>query len=379
MKNRMLFAGLGLMLGITVVAFVMSPLARQAQALALTTTTVYWRQVNDDGFGDSQSAQIPSLAVFGEYLYGGAWHFDGISSTSQIWRTTNGVDWQQVDARSTNGTAHLVVFNGNLYGGSWGGQIWRSSDGLTWTDVITDSFGDSNNGIARFAVFSDTLYASTWNGTTGTEIWRSLNGTDWQQFGEDGLENNPNNVGAIASEVYDGYLYYGVENSSTGAQLWRTDGITLTEIITNGFGTTANSAVSSLAMFNSYLYAGIRNSNGVEVWRSSTGTEWTPVISGGFGNPNAFNANALEVFNGRLYMVIQNDATGLEVWRTSDGTQWEQVGFAGFGDNNNQWSYWDNATTVFKSRLYVGTNNFVTGGEVWQMSDNGLFLPLVLR
>jgi hypothetical protein len=136
--------------------------------------------------------------------------------------------------------------------------------------------------------------------------------------------------------------------------------------------------VSSLAVFNSHLYAGIWNTNGIEVWRSSTGTGWTPV-GGGFGTPNGFNANALEVFNGRLYVVISNEATALEVWRTSDGTQWEQVGFSGFGDNNNQWSYWDNATAVFKSSLYVGTNNFTTGGEVWQMSDHALFLPFVGR
>jgi hypothetical protein len=47
---------------------------------------------------------------------------------------------------------------------------------------------------------------------------------------------------------------------------------------------------------------------------------------------------------------------------------WKQVNEDGFGDANNRFSYWDNANTTFNDQLYIGTDNFATGGEVWQMT-----------
>jgi hypothetical protein len=379
MKRRLRLLGIGSVLLAGLIMVAMLGLADQTQAALLGPLNNAWQQVNPDGFGDSQSGQIPSMAMFGDHLYAGVWHSTGLTTTAQIWRSSDGTEWQQVDNHQANGAAHLVVFDGYLYSGSWDGQIWRSADGLIWTDVITDAFGDINNGIARFAVFSNTLYASTWNGTTGTEIWRSSNGTSWAQFGSDGLQDNANNGSAIASEVFNGYLYWGIGNWATGAQLWRTDGLTLTAVITDGFGSVDNAAISSLAAFGGYLYAGLYNEQGVEVWRSPDGTTWTSVASGGFGNPETKSENSLEVFDGQLYLVARNDSTGLEVWRSADGLQWEQVGVAGFGDVNNQWSYWDNAVTVFQSKLYVGTNNFITGGEIWRTPDYRAYLAAVLK
>lgn len=325
-----------------------------------------WLQSNEDGFGDPDSTQVPSLAVFGERLYAGVWHYNELGDPSfQIWRTADGESWEKVADEQRNGAAHLIVFDGYLYAGTWDGTVWRSPDGLAWTEVVSDGFGDPGNGICRFAVFGGELYATTWN-ETGTEVWRTTDGTTWAQFGEDGLGDG-NNDGAIASETFGGDLYFGVVNGATGAQLWRTDGATWTALVTDGFGTPDNDTVSSLAAYDGSLYAGVGNPAGVQVWRSSDGAQWEQVVSGGFGNPYTNWQSALEVYDGKLYMVAGNEGTGLEVWRTANGTAWEQVGFGGFGDANNGWSYWDNGTTTFGGSLWVATNNYATGGEVWQM------------
>lgn len=336
-----------------------------------------WHQVNADGFGEAGNAQIPSLAVFDDCLYAGTWYTDEVGASSQIWRTVDGANWQQVGADFGNGAAHLVAFDGYLYVGSWDGNIWRSPDGLTWTAVITSGFQDNGDGIARFTVFSDTLYVGTWS-NTGTQIWRTADGVDWTRFGSDGL-GDVNNSGAIASEVFAGSLYLGLGNWHTGAQLWHTDGITWTVVVTDGFGNADNAAVSSLAAFDGYLYAGLWNENGVQVWRSQDGSQWDQVVNGGLGNPETSRENALEVFEGQLYLVAGNGDTGLEVWRTADGLNWEQVGFAGFGDGNNTWSFWDNAVTVFHRGLYVGINNFATGGEIWRTLPYQVCLPYVTK
>jgi hypothetical protein len=336
-----------------------------------------WRQANADGFGDPANQQIPSLAVFGDHLYAGTWYTQGVAATSEIWRTADGTNWQKVGAGFGHGAAHLAAFDSYLYVGTWDGNVWRSPDGVGWTAVISDGFGDSANGIARFAVFSDTLYASTWN-SAGTEIWRTQDGTEWIQVLDSGM-GDPSSVGAIASDVFEGLLYYGVGNWDRGAELWRTNGITWTAVISGGFGDAENAAVSALAAFDNQLYAGLWNESGVQVWRSPDGTQWNPVVTDGFGDPQTNMECALEVLDGELYLVGRNDTSGLEVWRTADGIHWNQVGFEGFGDSHNAWSYWDNATTVFDGSLYVATNNFATGGEVWQMLRHTVYVPLIVR
>jgi len=353
-----------------------------SQALASKNTST-WLQVNSDGFGDSQNGQIPSLAVFEGYLYAGTQNYTHHPESSEIWRTSNGITWEKVDYRLASGCGALIVYQDYLYAGSWGdvngGNIWRSQNGTDWTDVITDGFSDINNGIARFAVYSDTLYASTWNSVSGSQIWRTIDGTDWDQF-VSSIGNDPDNGGAISSAEFNDYLYWGVGNWTDGGEIWRTDGITITPVITNGFGTTENAAVSSLAVFGNYLYAGVWNSSSIQIWRSSNGTQWSNVVNGDIGGPGTGMANALEVFEDMLYLVSQNDTTGLEVWRTSNGVNWEQVGFSGLGDNNNHLSYFDNAATVFQDKLYIATNNDVSGGEVWQLTlQNLIYLPLLIK
>ncbi len=342
-------------------------LTQRFVALARTNNNLFdWTQVNSDGFGIASNGQIPALAVFKDYLYAGTQNYGNDPITAEVWRTSNGTDWDKVDDRTANACAAMIVYHDHLYCGSWNGIIWRSQNGTSWTEVVTDGFGNPNNGIARFAVYSDTLYAGTW--TSGTELWRTTDGVNWEQFGLDGLDGNLENGGAIATEEFDANLYWGIGNWVTGAQLWHTEGITLTAIITNGFGITQNASVSALAAFGGHLYASLWNTDSIHVWRSANGVDWVHVINDNIGAAGVQWQNALEVYNNWLYLVLDNEATGAEVWRSPNGVDWEQVGFSGFGDANNTSTYWDNATVVFKDSLYIATRNVVTGGEVWRLT-----------
>jgi len=354
-----------------IVAFIVVGVA-PSRAIAQTEQAkgipLSWLQVNADGFGE-YNWQVPSLAAFGKYLYAGTWWMDWASGVgkAQIWRTAGDENWAKVFEADENGAAALVVFKEYLYCGSWGGKIWRSKDGVNWTEVVPDGFGDINNRIARMVVYNNTLYASTWNGTTGTEIWQTTNGTRWELFVDNGLTGDPNTTGAIASEIFQGRLYWGTVGSWVSpAQLWRTDGKTTEAVITDGFGNPDNIWISSLAAFGGYLYAGVGNDWGmVQVWRSLDGTNWTQVYDS--GDSILGMVNAMEVYREHLYLVMENYYSGMAVYRTSNGTDWEQVGFDGFGDGNNYWTYWDNAMTIYRDDLYIATNNFETGGEVWKL------------
>jgi hypothetical protein len=378
MKTRFLFTLLKVTIAIVIIVLLVGGVTRQAQAVPVGLT---WLQVGGDGFGDSGNKQLASLAVFDGYLYAGAWHLEGDVSTAQIWRTSNGTGWTKVDDRPVNGVGAMIVYKDALYASSWDGYIWRTDNGTDWTEVVTDGFGTPGQGVARFVTFQDTLYASTWNSTTGTEVWQTTNGTEWENFISGGLGTNPNNNGAIASEIFNGYLYLGVANEGgTGAQLWQIDGITATALVTDGFGDVNNLVISALASFHSRLYASTYNEQGVQVWKSENGSDWEK-INFDFNNPLTAGMNSLQVFREKLYLTIQNDTTGMEVWRTADGNHWERVASGGFGDAFNHNPYWDNSVTPFMDKLYVATSNWQTGGEIWQMTPEPYqaFLPCIAK
>lgn len=380
MNHRLYLVACVLIFGLLDAALLAHGLVALAQ---INNPSFAWEQVNSDGFGIPSNGQIPSLAVFKDYLYAGTQNYGTDPDTAQVWRTSNGADWFKVDDRIANGCAAMIAYKDYLYCGSWDGKIWRTQNGTSWAYVVENGFGNPNNGIARFAVYSDTLYAGTWS-STGTEIWRTSDGLDWDQFGLDGIDGNLDNGGMIATEYFDGNLYLGVGNwstATTGAQLWRTDGITLTPVITDGFGITENNSVSALAAFGDHLYASLWNPSAVHVWRSANGVDWVHVVNDDIGGADVQQQSALEVYNGALYLVLMNEVNGLEVWRTLDGVAWEQVGFSGFGDANNTSTYWDNATVVFKDSLYIAARNTATGGEVWRLTlqSRKLYLPAAWR
>ena len=348
-----------------------------------------WVQSNINGFGHPSNPGVLTLTPFKGYLYAG---IDNRSDGKRLWRASDGKTWTAVITESfglpyNHGVDHLIEFNDQLYAGTknwnwnvWnteGGEVWRSSDGLSWTRVVRQGFGDPTNGeIFRLAVFSDTLYASTWSYTEahGAEIWRSRTGIagDWTRMITNGF-GDANNEAVPSFELFNGYLYAGTYNWTTGGEVWHTsDGTNWGQVNLDGLGDADNYGVTALVAFEGYLYAGTghKSGAGAQVWRCQVcdGSDWQQVVDNGFGNSDTRSTPALEVFDGSLYVIVGNQETGLEVWRTQNGVDWQQVGFAGFGDSNNATPILDNSVTVFDNRLYIGTWNTANGGEVWQKS-----------
>ncbi|MBM4431417.1 MAG: hypothetical protein FJ026_13900 [Chloroflexi bacterium] len=293
---------------------------------------------------------------------------------------------------------HLLAFNGQLYAATEnstdGAEIWRSANGTDWTRVVPAGFWDPTNAeVSSFAVFGDKLYAATFSYTTthGAQIWRSSTGnpSDWTRVVANGF-GDPHNVGVLSFAVFNGYLYAGTNSllwsdySSTGSEVWRSsDGSNWRQVNADGFGAVYNTATSALTPFNGYLYASTTTSpgHGVEVWRcqACAGQDWVKVADNGFGKAETRGMSALEVFQGYLYLAVGNRITGMEVWRTANGTTWERVGADGLGNPHNWASYWDHALLAWQDRLYVGTWNIHGGGEVRMYLHQQVFLPVILR
>jgi hypothetical protein len=293
---------------------------------------------------------------------------------------------------------HLMAFNGQLYAATEnstdGGEVWRSPNGTDWTRVVPAGFGDPTNAeVFGFAVFGDKLYASTFSYTTthGAQIWRTGTGnsSDWARVVVNGF-GDAHNVGVLSFAVFDGYLYAGTNSllwtdfSSTGGEVWRSsDGSNWQQVNADGFGVVYNAGIPALASFNGFLYASTTPpaGHGVEVWRcqACAGQDWTKVVDNGLGNADTRGMSALEVFQDRLYLAVGNRVTGMEVWRSANGTSWEKVGAAGLASAYNWAPYWDHSLVAWQDKLYVGTWNIHAGGEVCMYLHQRVFLPMALR
>jgi hypothetical protein len=351
--------------------------AAHAQAVTLPQG---WQQVNTDGFGNSLTSGASALEVFRDQLYAGASNW---TSGGQVWRMGADGQWLPVSepgfgvGYANPAIADLAFFQGQLYAGTgWGdtpGQAWRTADGSHWQPVTTDGFGDEGNTvISNFAAFRGLLYAGT-GGTSGSaQIWRSRtgNGDGWTQVAPDGPGTPGNVTGFI---VYKNALYAAIESSVEGggpAQVWRSfNGSDWTVVFTDGFGDPRNVSTGGFAELAGYLYLGTRNDDtGAQIWRTADGQHWEKVVGDGYGDVSNVKVESLLRYADLLYTATYNSQTGIQVWRSADGIAWEQVIANGFDDSNNYATLWSNATVKYQGKLFIGTWNTASGGEVWRFA-----------
>jgi hypothetical protein len=342
-----------------------------------------WQQANSNGFGTANATEVGALSAFDGYLYAGTYN---VTDRALILRSPDGVAWSAVIDPGF-GISHdiappailsMTVFNARVYAGTGRGdgpgQIYRSLNGINWAPMVIDGFADQDNvDITAFGSFNGMIYAGVTNLTSGAQIWRSYTGDNnsWTKVAPTTPGTDAAAVTAFAA--FDGAFYAAVE-SNAPAQIWRSYGASWTTIVGDGFGDSNTTQTGGMAVFGGYLYVGAGNGNdGGQLWRTNDGANWAQVITPGFGDANNTKVESLFVFQNELYATTQNTSTGMEVWRTADGAVWDQANADGFGDANNSGTNWSNATTPFLGRLYLGTSNSVTGGELWRMTPAAFY------
>ena len=222
-----------------------------------------------------------------------------------------------------------------------------------------------------------------------------------------------------ASQQFGSNLYMGTDNSA-GAEIWRTDGSTWTQVVSAGFGNATASYISQFAVFSGQIYAVIAddntgaiqiyrsssgdagswtqvsfNSSGItwgdvtfavydgylylglargpaggpyiaELWRSNDGSTWSPVFTNGLGDQNNSNVSSMADFGGTLFIGLRNLVAGGQVWKSTDGTNFNNVFTNGLGNSNDGRPY---GMYAFNGNLYLIITNTATGDEVWRTSD----------
>lgn len=133
-------------------------------------------------------------------------------------------------------------FSNRLYVGvdsAAGAQIWRScldtedwTNEANWTKVLDFADGTgmgtagadtANSAIKSFSIPGDGyIYFTTGKGVGGSELWRSKDGTEWEQAVEDGYGDTQNYNSFLAKHSLGDWLYVGTANSG-GGKVYRID------------------------------------------------------------------------------------------------------------------------------------------------------------
>ncbi len=350
----------------------------------------HWEPVVGDtaivgnGFGDLDNEAAGAMAVFDGQLYVVAGGDSG--QACQLWRTTNGVDWEHVlpdgfgDANN-QGAVAMIEWGGYLYVGTTnlnGAQILRSDDGENWTAVVEDgNISADNRAVADFAVFDGWLVAGTDNEASGGQIWRTNNGTSWPPISIGGL-GNPANRAVASLEAFEGRLYAGTYRDPDfpfePADLkWTDDFMNWTPATAPGFGDPNNIGISAMIVYDGNLYVGTTQTpvvgTGCEVWLTD-GLGWIQVSPNGFGSPLSLAVLRFAEYLGELYAgVAQPDpnflpgGTGAKIMRFVSNPTWTPEVSDGFGDVDN-WAI--GSMAVFNGTFYAGTVNTSEGCEVWR-------------
>lgn len=200
-----------------------------------TGNTGDWTRVVTDGFNsDSDNASVVAFEIFNGYLYAGT---ANQATGGEVWRSPTGDSnsWIQVNpdgfGDASNGlVTAFAIYDGYLYASTHhfsgaGAQVWRCQicDNSDWTKVVDNGFGNvDTRRQPALEVFNDALYFVAGNSVTGMEVWRTSNGTQWEQVGFSGFGDNNNRATLYDSPVtvFNNSLYIGTINSVTGGEIW---------------------------------------------------------------------------------------------------------------------------------------------------------------
>lgn len=356
-------------LGLVAVVCLLTIGAAAHAGAAPSPMTKGWTRVVSGGFTDPNNSYAPFSVEFRGAFYlstvaneSGSVFSGSRKAGGDIWRSEDGVTWKQIGTPGLgnvrNSTFHLVIFKDTLYAVSenlndHGIEVWASSDGLAFNQIDTPGFRDIDSSSAEVFVFNDRLVVGVANTKTGAQIWVSDDGRSFRQVVAGGmsdvkntglsLANGPRDVGP----VFQGRLYVGVSNPTSGGEIWRTaDGLRWERVADAGLGRRTNTVITPGLVFEDRLYAvsttggSLDTLTGLDVFRTSDGSTWEKVVSAGFSvGPERNIGGQLLEFKGRLLLVSDTmdprllvpsqpservAPRGFQLRVTSDGKQWTQ-------------------------------------------------------
>lgn len=335
-----------------------------------------WEAVTDQpDLGGSGDQLINRVATDGEQLIavGAAGRFR--DSDAAVWRSTDGVTWEQVSDRGLRApgdqVAWAVTFSEDLIvaagsdksGGEFDGVVWTSRNGVKWTRVRgSEELGGEGDQLISRVAYGERRFVAVGSerldGEWSAAAWVSADGKKWTQAPPDDAElGGPGMQEMRGVAVADEQIVAVGSDESSGtsdAAVWVSgNGLRWNRLRQNRevFGRNGEQVMTSvLAGEDGFVSVGwdtIAGSKDAAAWTSARGTTWVrsphdEEVLGGPGKQVIFALDRLD--DGLVAVGLDTFGGGGDaaVWTSPDGASWMRVagGEAVFGGDRRQEMRW---------------------------------------
>lgn len=348
------------------------------------STTEGTRLVKDI-FPGSSGSHPGNFIGFGEKLFFTA--FDS-SYGRELWAsdgTTAGTRLVKdiYPGSATSNPELLMEFNGQLLfeavDGSSGRELWVSDGTLEGTHILKDiNPGEGSSETQHFTEVDGKLFFTANNGIIPTGLWVSDGTTAGTQLVRDIPTPKRPRVGNYSPSNFtevNGKLFFTTSTDSLTDQLWTSDGTAagthLVKEIYSSISSPGDSSPKSFTEFNGQVvFTADESSTGRELWISdgtAGGTHILKDINPGSDSsfPYGFR-DTLTEFNGQLVFLADDGSTGRELWisdGTTAGTQLVRDIRSGTGGSH------PTNFTKLDGQLFFTTNGPGYDGDLWVMPN----------
>ena len=266
-----------------------------------------------------------------------------------------------------------VFYNGYWYfstdDGINGTELWKTDGSVAGTVLVKDIFPGSNSSYATgFVEYNNVLYFRAANALPEDEMF-TYKFYLWKTDGTAGGTVQVDNTVTVEGEeyiVFNGQLYFYGNTTTTGSELYYTDGSAVT--LLTDINSSGNSEAKNMIQLNSeMLFFANDGVTGPSLWKSD-GTSANTQLVKDF-DPNTpywgkYSASPAKVFNNELYFDASDGMNNNELWKT-DGTSAgtvmvKDIGPAGSG-------LIDLDAVEYNGRLYytAASENGTSGMSIW--------------
>lgn len=263
-----------------------------------------------------------------------------------------------------NGQGNFAYLNGNLFfnasNGTDGSELWMSDGTEAGTKMVKDIFpGASSSDPSHFMTALGKVFFSA-RDANGKELWV----TDGTAVGTKMVADQ--NPGSAHSSVfgittYNNKIYFVATRSTTISEreLFSSDGTTIS-LVKNINSTASSSPVPLIVANNKLFFSARESSSGRELWVTD-GTEIGTMIVKDI-NPGTAGADPYPIgaLNGKFLFSAKDGTSGRKLWLT-DGTATGTVLYADFHVGSGLGV----VTPIFSEELsedkFVNVNNFYNG------------------
>jgi ELWxxDGT repeat protein len=381
-----------------------------------------------DIYSGSSSSTPQYIIAVGSNLYFAA---DNGVQGRELWKSDgtlgNTVQLTEIYSGATGSNpAYLTNANGTVYfratHPSYGTELWKSTGGApTLVEDIYAGTSSSSpyNLIALNAASSSTIFFSAYHPTHEQELWKSEGTAATTNVQSIYHTSTLGLCGGSLCVIYDytgsaspeylvstgSYVYFAATSPTSGREVWKHDGTTVTLVqdfvagtgslsplhLTNVNGTiffsgsnssdrelykattstvtlvtningSGSSSPTDFEATGSTVFFSATGSNGNELWKATTSTGATEVANINPGTASS-SPGSKAYIGGKLYLAANNGTSGTELWK-SDGTLAGTVivkDINGGSEDGNPGSVFNTGTT-----LYFAATTSTTGSELWK-------------